>query len=286
MKTSTKIVIAVLLSFIMCFSINNYIYAASFNFSAGASASTLKPGDTITIDLKVSSIDAGELGINTMEAFLNYDENIFEPVSQSSFSGANNWSITYNGEDGANKGKLVAVILQGGVKEDQTIGNITLKVKEGVADTESSITFTNIKSNDGTAEITTEDKAINLKIATGSTNNNSSGSGSSSSGSGSTGSGTSGSGSTGSGSTGSSSTGSGSTGSGSTSSGAGASGGAATGGSTGSAQAPQIQAQTDSTANSKIPYAGEYSFTIIAFAMAVVAIIGVVIYIRYRKIDN
>lgn len=142
----------------------NVAYASSFNFNTSASASTLKPGDTVVISLNVSNIDVGESGINTIEAVLEYDENVFEPVLPTNFAGLNNWSITYNNEEGENKGKFVAVIVQEGVTEDQAIGNLTLKVKSEVEDQSTNVTFKNIKTNDGENEITNTDKIVTLNI--------------------------------------------------------------------------------------------------------------------------
>lgn len=163
MKRLTRIIIFLIV--ILLFSVS-YVQASSFNFQATASATTVKPGDTITISLGVADIDAGELGINAIEAVLDYDENVFEPVTSESFTGQNNWSITYNDESGENQGKFVAVIVQDGVTEDQQIATITLKVKEGIENQSTAIVFNNIKTNDGTTEIPSADRTININIET------------------------------------------------------------------------------------------------------------------------
>ena len=160
-KIRNIFLIIVLMSIIGIF---NVAYASSFNFNTSASASTLKPGDTVVISLNISNIDVGESGINTIEAVLEYDENVFEPVLPTNFAGLNNWSITYNNEEGENKGKFVAVIVQEGVTEDQAIGNLTLKVKSEVEDQSTNVTFKNIKTNDGENEITNTDKIVTLNI--------------------------------------------------------------------------------------------------------------------------
>ena len=148
---------------VLMFSIGN-VQAAGFSFLTKANATTVKPGDTVTIDLSVADIDAGELGINTIEAVLEYDKNVFEAVSPTDFAGLNNWSITYNNESGENEGKFVAVIVQDGVTENQSIGKLTLKVKSGVKDQTTNVVFKGIKTNDGTNEIPTTDKTVSIKI--------------------------------------------------------------------------------------------------------------------------
>ena len=61
---------------------------------------------------------------------------------------------------------MLAVILQDGVTEDQNIGTITLKVKNGVSYTNTTITIKNIASNNGEELITETDKNILLEIGT------------------------------------------------------------------------------------------------------------------------
>lgn len=141
-----------------------YVKASGFEFLAKANTTKLEPGDTITIDLSIADIDAGELGINTIEAVLEYDKDVFEAVMPSDFAGLNNWSITYNNETGENEGKFVAVIVQDGVTQDQEIGTLTLKVKEDAEAKSTNIVIKNIKTNDGTEEIPTTDKTITLSI--------------------------------------------------------------------------------------------------------------------------
>ena len=141
-----------------------YVKASGFEFLAKANTTKLEPGDTITIDLSIADIDAGELGINTIEAVLEYDKDVFEAVMPTDFAGLNNWSITYNNESGENEGKFVAVIVQDGVTENQDIGRLTLKVKEGIEDQTTNIVFKGKKTNDGTTEIPTTDKTVSIKI--------------------------------------------------------------------------------------------------------------------------
>lgn len=146
------------------------VKADSFNLNVKANKTSLKPGDTVEINLNLSNINAGELGINTLEAVLEYDSNVFEEVTQSSFSSLNNWSITYNNEDTEYKGKFLAVIVVAGVKENQDIGKITLKVKSGAKDTNTTVKIKNITSNNGKQLIKENDKQVTFKV--GNSNNN------------------------------------------------------------------------------------------------------------------
>ncbi len=143
-----------------------HVNANSFKLNATANKNTIKEGETVTITLKLSNIDVGTLGINTVEGMISYDTNIFEEITQASFTSLNNWSLTYNGEETEYKGKILGVILASGVTEDQEIGKIKLKVKENVSFQETSIFIKNITTNDGEELIKDTDKEIKLKVGT------------------------------------------------------------------------------------------------------------------------
>ena len=164
MKKHLKILFTIIILLLIL--LPTQVQADSFKFNATANKNNVQPGETVTITLNVSDINAGELGINTVEAYLEYDSTIFEEVTQSDIESLNNWSITYNEEETEYKGKMLAVILQDGVTEDQNIGTITLKVKNGVSYTNTTITIKNIASNNGEELITETDKNILLEIGT------------------------------------------------------------------------------------------------------------------------
>lgn len=164
MKRTNKIL---LITFVLLLVLTITVKADSFKFNVTANKTSLKPGDTVEINLNISNIDAGDLGINTLEAVLEYDSNVFEEVTQSNLTSLNNWSLTYNSEDTENKGKFLAVIVASGVKENQDIGKITLKVKNSATDTNTTVRFKNVASNNGQTLIEETDKTINFKVQSG-----------------------------------------------------------------------------------------------------------------------
>lgn len=164
MKKSCKILFIVLILMVLLLPIQ--VKAASFKFTVTPSKTNVKPAETVELTLAISDIDAGEYGINTVEGILQYDTTIFEEITSTSFQSLNNWSITYNNEDTEYKGKMLAVILQDGVKENQSIGKITFKVKPGVEYTKTTIKIKNIATNDGDAIINESDKQVTLEIGT------------------------------------------------------------------------------------------------------------------------
>lgn len=106
---------------------------------------TLKEGEEVTITIRASEISEGEDGINTFGGKLVYDENIFEKVTASSFSGQNNWSIAYNDEETDKKGTFLATVNTGATKA-QVIGTVTLKVKTNLKSTSTKVQFTELST--------------------------------------------------------------------------------------------------------------------------------------------
>ena len=149
----------ILLIFVVVLLMGKEVMAYSFNMIATPSVTSIKEGETVTITLGIKDIDAGELGINTVETEIEYDSSIFEEVKQEDIKSKNNWSLTYNG------GKILGIILSSGVKEDQNnIGEINIKLKTGIEATETTIRFTKITTNNGTELITDTDKEIKLTV--------------------------------------------------------------------------------------------------------------------------
>lgn len=134
------------------------VEATGFNFIATPNRTTIQKGDMVQINLNLTNIDAGELGINTVECTLQYDKEFFENLKINS---KNNWSITYN----ESTGKLLAVLVTTGVTTDQEIGTITINIKQDTTETSGSINFTEVASNDGKNLIPTANQTVKISLA-------------------------------------------------------------------------------------------------------------------------
>ena len=163
-KVGITVVLATILT-IMC---AGYVTAQTHTFKAelSASSTSLKPGDEITLTLKVSDINMGDDGINAVEGTIKYDTNVFEAITQSSITSESGWSTTYNGETSNSlNGKFLAVNLSAGTKEDTKILTVKLKVKQDVAKTtETQIDFVDVTSNDGVDLVNVGTKSVKLKV--------------------------------------------------------------------------------------------------------------------------
>lgn len=135
-------------------------YASSYTFTVNPTEALVKPGDEISISLKVSDINAGLYGINAVETTLLYDSNIIENVE---FIDKNNWKSTYNPNESNLHGKLLYAKMVTGVKEDEEIGILKLKIKEDIQPFETEIKLLQVTSNDGYELMNNGDKTIKLK---------------------------------------------------------------------------------------------------------------------------
>ena len=135
--------------------------ASSYKFTATPNNITAHAGDEVSISLNISDIDAGSDGINVVETKLQYDNSIFESVD---FVQKNEWTSTYNSNQGENYGKLLYSKMITGVTSDEEIGIIKFKIKDDVQETETQIKLLQVTSNDGYQLMNDGDKIIKVKI--------------------------------------------------------------------------------------------------------------------------
>ena len=147
---------------VMIVGISNYSQASSFNLDISADKTEIEAGEETEINVKLTNIDMGEKGINVVEGTLEYDKDFIENIQ---LEGINEWKKIYNDEDGKLKGKFLLDKMSEGIKEEESIGTIKLKIKEDAKQGETQIKIKDIKSNDGENLVDTEDKVITLKIS-------------------------------------------------------------------------------------------------------------------------
>ncbi len=154
-----KIAIIAVLLVCVCSSLVN---ALSFTVSMTPSSKVVPNSTEFTVEVKVSNLDVGANGINTLSGFLSYDNNIFETINESSIEGRNGWSHSYNAE---NDGK-VTLTKTSFVKTEEEVFQITFKTKsaEAVKEGKGLIQFKGIKASNSASEITASDISIEITI--------------------------------------------------------------------------------------------------------------------------
>ena len=141
------------------------VSAFSFTPSMTPSSTTVPEATEFTIEVKVSNLDVGDNGINTMSGVLEYDDTIFEKISTSSIEGLNSWNPTYNAETG----KVTLTKLEF-VKQEEKVFQVTFKTKADVSGKSGEIKLVDIMAANNSSEINAQD--ISTTITDGQTSSN------------------------------------------------------------------------------------------------------------------
>ena len=138
------------------------VFAANYSFTASMTANNSKvtAGSEVLITVKLSNLDVGETGINSFSAYLSYDTDMFETLTDSSIDGCNGWVANYT--PGTGKVSLVRPTL---LKTDEEIMQISLKTKSGLTDgTQGEIKLSTIIVSNSTDEIGTSPVSTSITI--------------------------------------------------------------------------------------------------------------------------
>lgn len=128
------------------------------------SNSKLVAGQVVEVSFSITSIDAGE-GVDAIVGRLNYDDNIFEEVTEDDFYGQNRWNVQiYNPST-----KLFTLSKSSKVNSNCDVLKIKLKVKEGVNKDSTEISLSDIVTSGGiitsggTGDIEVEDVKVTIE---------------------------------------------------------------------------------------------------------------------------
>lgn len=161
MRRKLCVVTIILILLINIFAMN--VKAISFSTTMTPNNTKVPAGGEFMVIVKLSNLDVGEDGINTYTAILGYDSEVFEPLTGSSVEGSNSWMAAY--ASGSGKITLTKTTL---VKSDEEIMQISLKVKDGVADgTKGEISLSGIFAASPESELSCSD--VSTTITVGST---------------------------------------------------------------------------------------------------------------------
>lgn len=136
-----KISLIVLLLITLPLSVVNAQPTVNMNLT---SASELVAGQTVEVNLAITSIDAGE-GIDALVGKINYDKNVFEELTEEGFEGKNRWNFQiFSPETG-----LFTLSKSSKVNTNSEVLKLTLKVKEGVNLDSTKISMTDVVVSGG-----------------------------------------------------------------------------------------------------------------------------------------
>lgn len=134
---------------------NNYNY--SCNMSVSTNKTSIKAGESIEYEIKISDINANE-GIKAFETYINYDSNLFDCSVKSNED--ENWSKT-----GFLEGYLTMVRNENENTEDQVIAKIVFTAKNDITANNYKVNFTKNKFTVGDDQVfEVADNNIEIKV--------------------------------------------------------------------------------------------------------------------------
>lgn len=158
-KKFLKIVIIMIMLVLTCATIVN---ALSFTATMETNTTTVAESTEFTVTVKVSNLDVGSNGINSLSGYLKYDKDVFESISESSIEGINSWNCTYASDTGR-----ITLTKTTFVKSEESVFNVTLKTKADVSGKEGIVQFTNIMASNSETDISAQDISTTITVGTG-----------------------------------------------------------------------------------------------------------------------
>ena len=113
---------------IIMVSLTQIVSASSFDVVVNPTQITTKQGESIEVKVDLKDIEMKERGINTLEGYINFDEDVIENVEVET---KNDWQIEYNKDSNSVLyGKFLMVKDIEGIKENEEILTLKIKVKD------------------------------------------------------------------------------------------------------------------------------------------------------------
>ena len=154
-KLLTTMVMVLFIIFMMTIVTN----AVSFTATMTPSATTVKEATEFTITVKVSNLDVGSNGINSLEGYLRYDTEVFETISESSIEGLNNWVAKFDDTNGK-----ISLTKNTFVTSTQEVFQITFKTKSGVSGKSGNISYSDIVASNSETNISATDISTSITV--------------------------------------------------------------------------------------------------------------------------
>ena len=156
-----KLRLIIALSIIMV-SLTGIVSASSFDVGVNPTDVTAKQGESIEVKVDLKDIDMKEKGMNTLEGYINFDEDVIENVEVET---KNDWQIEYNKDSNSDLyGKFLMVKDIEGIKENEEVLTLKIKVKDKVKKESTKVILKDLTSNDGENLVNIGDKEININF--------------------------------------------------------------------------------------------------------------------------
>lgn len=163
MRTKLKMV-AILTLLLVFVTLSGVVNAETTVQMQLTSSSKLQAGATVEVTLAITNINAGD-GIDSFIGEIDYDEEVFEPITEDNFDGQNRWNLfTYNEET-----NLFTLSRSSYVNTNSDVLKVTLKVKEGVTKESAEVSIKDIfvsggdVASGGTGDIAVDTVSVTIK---------------------------------------------------------------------------------------------------------------------------
>lgn len=156
-----KLGLIMILSIIMV-SFTGIVSASSFDVGVNPTEVTAKQGESIGVKVDLKDIDMKEKGINTLEGYINFDEDVIESVEVET---KNDWQIEYNKDSNSDLyGKFLMVKDIEGIKENEEVLTLKIKIKDKIKKESTKVVLKDLTSNDGDNLVNIGNKEININF--------------------------------------------------------------------------------------------------------------------------
>lgn len=166
MKNIKRVVLIVFL--VMIVLVSN-VYAANISLKAAITADkqSVKPGEQVIITVKLTDFQGSGSGVNSFKATLDYDKNIFEEIEleeggnlSPNIDSLNRWDVPVYNPE---SGELTTT--KGAfVKSAEDIMQIKLTVKSNVVIGNTVVQLKNISASDGTDLVQMQDVSVTIQV--------------------------------------------------------------------------------------------------------------------------
>ena len=159
-----KVLKVLIMITVLVIAVSTVVQANSFTASMTPSSTTVAPATEFTVTVKISNLDVGSNGINTLSGFLKYDDKVFEVINDSNIEGVNSWKPTYSSDNGK-----ITLIKTQFVKTEEEVFQITFKTKDEASikknSVQGAITFSRIMGSNSQDEIDASDISTTITVS-------------------------------------------------------------------------------------------------------------------------
>ena len=159
-----KVLLIVLVIALVIVMLVDTVSASSFTATMTASKTAVAESTEFTVTVKVSNIDAGANGINSVSGIFSYDTKVFENITTSSISGLNGWQPNYFPDTGK-----IVLFKPTYAKNDEDVLQVTLKTKASTAGKSGVITFKSVTASNSETDIPASDISTTITVGNAST---------------------------------------------------------------------------------------------------------------------